>query len=374
MGTDEPAKAQQSGSEAFASPASPSRRTLFRRAAPIIAVGLGSGALGAGAASAVARPGSPLPGDLGLPSDEDIARLIADPESATHRALANLLNPSRPAGGQAIQSAENVAGAAAGNGRTDPRKSGADVVLLLGQSNMQGSGLPYDPAIDIKLEGIDQFAGSGPHSGTVIPAADALFHVTQNLRNGALTIGPGMEFARQLWLNQPADRKVLLVPAALGGTSITGNADYSWDPYNTKASVNLARRGLDACVRALALNPSHRLVAILWHQGESDALPKVTQDWYRRKLLQIIDLYRAQLGPVPFLIGGMVPEWIAADKKIRGRIDAAHRSIPSHRPQTAFVEGPAGANGANDGIHFNAAGARELGLRYYRTFSGMAAS
>ncbi|HEX2247298.1 MAG TPA: sialate O-acetylesterase, partial [Arthrobacter sp.] len=322
MGTDEPAKAQQSGSEPLASPASPSRRTLFRRAAPIIAVGLGSGALGAGAASAAARPGSPLPGNLGLPSDEDIARLIADPESATHRALANLLNPSRPAGGQAIQSAENVAGAAAGNGRTDPRKSGADVVLLLGQSNMQGSGLPYDPAIDIKLEGIDQFAGSGPHSGTVIPAADALFHVTQNLRNGALTIGPGMEFARQLWLNQPADRKVLLVPAALGGTSITGNADYSWDPYNTKASVNLARRGLDACVRALALNPSHRLVAILWHQGESDALPKVTQDWYRRKLLQIIDLYRAQLGPVPFLIGGMVPEWIAADKKIRGRIDA----------------------------------------------------
>jgi lysophospholipase L1-like esterase len=70
----------------------------------------------------------------------------------------------------------------------------------------------------------------------------------------------------------------------------------------------------------------------------------------------------------------MVPEWISADKKIRSRIDAAHRSIPSHRPQTAFVEGPAGANGANDGIHFNAAGARELGLRYYRTFSGMAAS
>ena len=81
-----------------------------------------------------------------------------------------------------------------------------------------------------------------------------------------------------------------------------------------------------------------------------------------------------ELGPVPFLIGGMVPEWIAADKKIRGPIDAVHRSIPSHRPQTAFVEGPAGANGANDGIHFNAAGARELGLRYYRTFSGMAAS
>jgi Carbohydrate esterase, sialic acid-specific acetylesterase len=339
---------------------SPSRRTLLRRAVPVIAAGVGAAAAGAAATQAVA-------GDARIagPSDDDIARLVADPSSATHRALAELLGPApvaRPAGLPA-----------ADNGRADPRKSGADVVLLLGQSNMQGAGLPYDPALDMKFEGVDQYAGSGPRAGTVVPAEDSLFHVNQYLFEGAPAVGPGMEFGRQLWLNQQADRRVLLVPAARGGTGFTGTKDYSWDPDNTAATVNLARRGLDACARALALNPSHRLVAILWHQGEADAMARVAERWYRQKLLQLIDLFRAEFGPVPFLVGGMVPEWLAANPGVLP-IDAVHRSIPAERPLTAFVEGPMGAATPGDIIHFNAAGARELGLRYFRAYSELTGS
>jgi len=340
----------------------PSRRTLLQRAVPIIAVGLGAGTAGAAAThAATGAPGIPGSGPTVPPSDEDIARLVADPSSATHRALAELLRPAA-AGGQA-------AGLPASkNGRTDPRKAGADVVLLVGQSNMQGAGLPYDPALDAGFDGVEQLAGSGPYAGKVLPAEDSLFHVTQYLFGGSPAVGPGMEFGRQLWLHQEAARKVLLVPAARGGTGFAGNADYSWDPDNKAAAVNLARRAADACARALALNPSHRLAAILWHQGEADAMARVDERWYRRKLLQLIDLFRAELGPVPFLAGGMVPEWITASPSARG-IDRVHRSISSERPLTAFVEGPQGAATAGDIIHYSAAGARELGLRYFRAYS-----
>ncbi|GLB66234.1 sialate O-acetylesterase [Arthrobacter mangrovi] len=340
---------------------SPSRRTLLRRAVPIIAVGLGAGTAGAAAThAATGAPGIPGGGLAAAPSDEDIARLVADPSSATHRALAELLRPAA--------SDSRAAGLPApDNGRADPRKAGADVVLLVGQSNMQGAGLPYDPALDIGFDGVEQFAGSGPHAGKVLPAEDSLFHVTQYLFGGSPAVGPGMEFGRQLWLHQEADRKVLLVPAARGGTGFTGNADYSWDPDNKAAAVNLARRAADACARALALNPAHRLAAILWHQGEADAMAGADERWYRRKLLQLVDLFRAEFGPVPFLAGGMVPEWVAGSPSARG-IDRVHRSIASERPLAAFVEGPQGAATAGDIIHYDAAGARELGLRYFRAY------
>jgi hypothetical protein len=342
----------------------PSRRSLLQRAVPIIAVGLGSGAAGAAAAhAATGAPISPGSGPAAPPTDEDIARLVADPASATHRALADLLRPAA-SGGRTAGLPDPA------NGRTDPRKAGADVVLLVGQSNMQGAGLPYDPALDARFDGVEQFAGSGPHAGTVLPAQDPLYHVNQHVFDGSPTVGPGMEFGRQLWLHQPADRKVLLVPAARGGTGFSGTAEYSWDPDNKAAAVNLARRAADACTRALALNPSHRLAAILWHQGEADAMARADGRWYRRKLLQLIDLFRAEFGPVPFLAGGMVPEWIAANPSARG-IDGVHRSIPSDRPVTAFVEGPGGAATAGDTIHYTAAGARELGLRYFRAYSGL---
>ncbi|EMY34312.1 hypothetical protein D477_010186, partial [Arthrobacter crystallopoietes BAB-32] len=312
--------------------------------------------------AAGAAPASP---DSALSLDEQITRLVTDPHSSTRRALLELLDT------QTIPAGSNAAPALAANGRTDPRKAGSDVVLLLGQSNMQGAGTPYDPGLDIRMDGIDQFAGSGPHAGKVLPAEDPLHHVTTYLFNGAASVGPGMEFARQFWLRQPADRRVLLVPAARGGTSFAGGADYSWDPDNTTARVNLAHRAISECKTALALNPNHRLAAILWHQGESDALPGKSARWYRNKLLQLIDLLRAEFGQVPFLVGGMVPEWVAWDRKLRGPFDAVHRAIPKDRPLTAFVEGPAGAGLPGDIIHYSAAGARELGLRYYQAFAAL---
>ncbi|MFT4469135.1 sialate O-acetylesterase [Arthrobacter sulfonylureivorans] len=334
--------------------ARPSRRKLLQRTVPVLAAGIGAGVLGTAGAAASVRPDA-------IPGDEQLARLVADPTSATHRALVQLLAPTATT---AVRTAPN--------GRVDPRQAGYDVVLLLGQSNMQGCGLPFDPAIDVELDGIDQLAASGPRTGQVITASEPLCHVASVRVEGRPAVGPGFEFARQLWLAQPAGRKVLLVPAALGGTSITGNADYSWDPDNTAARTNLFHRAVDAGRRALALNPHNRLAAVLWHQGEADAVLGSSQEWYQAKLLQIIDLVREALGPAPFLIGGMVPEWLPGDPGRRG-IDAAHRAIPSLRPRTAFVEGPAGAGQDEGHIHYNAAGARELGLRFYGAYEAVAA-
>jgi hypothetical protein len=256
--------------------------------------------------------------------------------------------------------------AALGGGRADPRDTGSDVVLILGQSNAQGPGVPFDSSIDIETPGINQYAGSGAQENQVIPAIESLVSVTKWVdgTNGRPRVGPAMEFARQYFYTQPSNRDVLIVPAAQGSTSITGNASYSWDPDNNTASVNLIHRAITKTAQALALNPNNRLVAILWHQGESDSGAMSTAQ-YRAKLVQIIDLLRSNFGAtVPFLVGGMVPEWVAAEPTYRSAIQAALQAIPSNRNYTAYTAGPSGMN-QDDLIHYNAAGARELGRRYF---------
>lgn len=252
-------------------------------------------------------------------------------------------------------------------GRVINRDSdGADLVLILGQSNAQGAGTPYDMAEDVTLVGLDQYAGSGPSIGTVIPAVDSLYHRSQwtVAGSGAPRVGPGMEFGRLLWQSQPSNRSVLLVPAAQGSTSITGDENYSWDPDNTTAATNLYNWARSQVAAALALHARNKVVAIIWHQGESDASAGATQAWYLGKLIQIITGVREITGEdTPFLIGSMVPELIETQPG-RVPIDNAHREVTGLVPYTAYIPGPHGMN-QDDLLHYNAEGARELGRRYF---------
>lgn len=260
-------------------------------------------------------------------------------------------------------------GGSGGEGRQLNRDNGgSDLVLIVGQSNAQGAGVPFDAALDAGVEGLDQFAGSGAVKDTILPAVESLYHYTKWVvaGGGAPRVGPGMEFGRQLWLNQPANRRVLLVPAAQGSTSITGDSNYSWDPDNTTAATNLFDYACDQLSKALATHPRNRVVAILWHQGESDATAGATETWYRDKLIQIIEGFREIAGEnTPVLIGSMTPEVIESAEN-RRVIDRAHKAIPEHVPYTAYVPGPSGMN-QDGGIHYNADGARELGYRFFTT-------
>lgn len=258
-------------------------------------------------------------------------------------------------------------------GRTDPRlDGGADVYLLIGQSNMHGGGVGFDRSLDVQFDGLNQFAGSGTNKNKIIPAVDSLFHHNQWISAGAPLVGPGMEFGRQSLLAAPSNRTVLLVPAAMGATSISGSADFSWDPDNTSAAVNLFKYAQAQLRAAAATHPANRVAGILWHQGEGDT-GKMSTEQYLAKLQQICDLLRAEFGQsVPFLVGSMVPDWIGTNST-RTSIDAAHRAIASTRPFAAYVRGPAGMH-QDEKLHYNAAGQREMGRRFFHALTAAKAN
>ena len=276
-----------------------------------------------------------------------------------------------------------------------PVDQGYDVVAIMGQSNAQGGGMGYDPAIDVSVPGLYQLAGSGPEKGKIIPASDSLRHVTTWMTNGAARVGPGMEFGRELIAANP-QRKVLLVPAAQGSTAMLKAPfdpekpqTYIWNPTPDGAEElkleNLYTRAQSQLDVALA-TPGSRLVAVIWAQGETDTgiiggLPAAERAaataTYQTRLLELIDDMNRRHPGVPFLIGGMVPEWLTELKDgksfpAREMISQVHQAIPSMRSNVSFVKGESGAhnmeNLADELVHYNAAGARKMGDKYYGAY------
>jgi hypothetical protein len=244
---------------------------------------------------------------------------------------------------------------------------GYDVVVVLGQSNAQGVGTGWDPAVDVGVPGLDQLAGSGAQVGRIVPAKDSLHHVTTWISAGGVqAVGPGMELGRRMLADARPGRKVLLVPAAMASTSMTGDGTYAWNPSDTRSRTNLFTRALGQIDAALAQDPDNRLVAVVWAQGESDAT-RTTTAGYRAMLLDLVDRLDARYGAVPFLIGGMVPEWLGGSPLGRA-IDVAHQGMPALRSNVSYIPGAAGYSRSEDSIHYTAAGARAMGDKYFAAY------
>lgn len=234
-----------------------------------------------------------------------------------------------------------------------------DVFAVLGQSNAQGwgQGLTLGGA-DAPSESIAQYAGTGTNKGRIIQAKDPLQHHSQ---------GPGVGFAMQFAREYAAAEKtpVLLVPAAEGSTGFTPRQGMTWDPDGT-SETNLYDFAVQQIKGALNASPNSKLKGILWQQGETDT-ESMTGPEYQAKLDGLIKRLRSEFGDVPVLVGQMTPDWTRGVPQ-REAIDAVHQSTPDRIPNTAFVPGPAGMVNPNEITHYNAAGARELGKRYYQAY------
>lgn len=250
--------------------------------------------------------------------------------------------------------------------------SGYDIILLAGQSNMAGWSTtgtseftdPTHPLIDQ----VDCY-GSNGDLGVIKPATR-----TMDFRSGVAGISPGLTFARwYIATGLNAGRKVLLVPAAANNTALVELNAGAWNP--NYVGTNLYTQSIDRVEDGLAVAGS-QLVAILWVQGESDAVDGRTGAEYEAVLDDLIAGYRAAIpgaSQVPFIIGQMVPDYLNAP---RLEIDAVQAATPGRVAWTGYAPGPFGLV-QGDGNHYSAAGHRELGRRmfeaYQRTMVGLGA-
>lgn len=239
------------------------------------------------------------------------------------------------------------------------------VLPVLGQSNACSMGLPLDPAgADQPHPRVHQWAMCGPSEDTAVLAVDPLLHETPYRG-----VGFGMTFAKAL--ADESGRTVLLIPGARGDTSFAPKNGYTWDPADSRTRVNLYRNAVRAIDKAVAQHPDSKVVAVLWHQGETD-VPLMAASDYQSKFDGLIgDMRRRYGADIPFVIGGMVPEEMELSAKDYSGINAVHAETPNRVPRTAFIEGPRGAYNSETDRHYSADGQRALGRAMWSAYRTM---
>jgi hypothetical protein len=221
--------------------------------------------------------------------------------------------------------------------------------LLVGQSNMAGRGfekdvpLIYDEHIKVLINGGWQTMWEPIHNDR--PTAG---------------ISLGASFAAAWRLQHPKE-EIGLIPCADGGTSL---ADWAVGGVLFDHAV---------CQAKLAQRSS-QLAGILWHQGENDCSAEGASH-YREKFSQIVAAWRRELDvpEVPLIIGGL------GDFLPSGRygayftgyslVNQALQDFAATTPNGYFATAT-GLTANPDGLHFDAASQRLLGLRYFEAFAG----
>lgn len=232
---------------------------------------------------------------------------------------------------------------------------GYDVIVVAGQSNAVGNGTtiatsytdPTDPRIYRWVTSGCGVAALASYKSLITLASDPLGHP-----DTISTVGPGMEFARWYVDTVPANRRVLIVPTAVSGTQLIPAGGWSG---------TLSDNAIAYANAAIAAAGAHaRVAAILWVQGESDALASASAATYETALDAVIAKLRAGItgasSSTPFVLGSMVPAWVAAPNGTSVSIAAVHADTPNRVAYTGYAAGPTGS-----GLHYTEAEVRALG-------------
>ena len=222
-------------------------------------------------------------------------------------------------------------------------------ILLIGQSNMAGRGDPGEvPPIENKRLFVLRNGRWRP------------MYVPVNPDRATAGISLSESFADLYAKDHDVD--VGIIPCADGGTSLD-----QW-----KVGGLLFDH---ACYMAELAARTSTIVAVLWHQGESDASAE-RAPFYEEKLTVILEAFRKRLGleEVPFLLGGLGdflvqnPDPVRCEKfRNYHQVNRMLEHIAATDAHTGFVSAK-GLLSNPDHVHFCARSLRTFGQRYYEAF------
>lgn len=246
-----------------------------------------------------------------------------------------------------------------------------DIILLAGQSNAQGSG--YGPVEEEYLpDGVlYRMNGKGEHEKYENGAwtLSLPIHITVSEVDTRVADDLAVSFARAYIRKGllAEGRKLLIVHTALGATSFAAG---QWTPMGL-----CYRRMLYMLDCALNLNPENRVVALLWHQGESDASRGTSYEAQKEYLSYLFSTTRtrAHNDRLPIVAADFCAQWknenLAACEPIVRAIRETVESLGG-----VFVETEDLPSNCQDGadpedrIHFSRRSLHILGARYFDAF------
>lgn len=233
-----------------------------------------------------------------------------------------------------------------------PKKKDVWVFFLAGQSNMAGRGFvePNDTISNPRILAINK-------ENDIVLAKEPL-HFYEPKMTG---LDCGVSFARTLIKNIPEHVSILLIPTAVGGSSISkwiNDEEHRTVKLfsNFKAKMNLAKT-------------YGTVKGILWHQGESDA-NKNGLKYYDKNLNRLFKSFRKIAGnkKLPIILGEL--GGFRADSQTWKAINTI---IQTYAKKHKYTEAVSTENliDRGDNLHFNSLSERKLGERFAKTFLNM---
>ncbi len=224
------------------------------------------------------------------------------------------------------------------------------VFILSGQSNMAGRGLvePEDTIANERVFTINQ-------AGEIIPAREPLHWYEPQLTG----LDCGLSFGKTLAPHLPDSVTILILPTAVGGSSIS-----QWIGDSTYRNVTLFSNFKEKVAMGKA---NGTIKGILWHQGESDTGSEDSIELYQERMKTLFLKFRTEIGndTLPVLIGELGSfsanneNWQAINRQIKDYVTSDPFS--GLIPTSDF-------NHKGDFIHFDSEGQRTMGQRFAAKF------
>ncbi len=224
------------------------------------------------------------------------------------------------------------------------------IVILAGQSNMAGRGVP-EPEDLVPIPGV--FALNEKLEW--VPAVEPVTFDRPKLAG----VSCGRAFAKMLLGSTPCG-PVGLVPAAVGGSPIS-----LWKPGAEEEGTG--KHPYDDALRmAEAARPYGEIVAVLWHQGENDAV--IHNDRYAADLEEVVLNFRRdlKLPDLPFICGEL-GKFLKGTRCDYPPVEEGIRQVVSKLPRMGLVSSE-GLNDKGDKLHFDTPSQRIFGKRYFEEY------
>ena len=254
------------------------------------------------------------------------------------------------------------------------------LVLLAGQSNMAGRGIatPEDltavpglmyigkdkkwrPAIEPITRDRNFIGAFHEDKSKAEPPADPFDALAVPEKGYIVGVGPGRTFGRLLKEANP-DKTVGLIPTAVGGTPISAWKPCGVDPWDPEChpydnSIILAKEAMK----------KGKIVAVLWHQGESDA--GLQNPNYKEDLREVIHNFRNELNlhDVPFILGELASFYEPRLADHIGPIDQAMYDLAEEESLVSVIA-TKDLDHRGDNLHFDTASCHIMGERYFEAY------
>ncbi len=226
------------------------------------------------------------------------------------------------------------------------------VFIMAGQSNMAGRGLvqPQDTISDTNIFTLNK-------KMTLVPAKEPLHFYEPNLSG----LDCGLSFSKDMHAKISTNIEIILVPCAVGGSSIN-----QWLGDSLHRNVKLYSNFRN---RVTVVKSMGTIKGILWHQGESDAhLNKLPH--YQNQLKSLFQKFRDDVGDdqLPILAGELGEYATPKERNENWKaLNSILYKIAKNDDNLSIILSK-GLKSKADSVHFNSKAQRELGKRFAKQY------